>query len=137
MFLKKGLRDPSLICKLVMKNPRTFEEMLVIANKYALSEEATLDTRDQKKDNELGHSDQPNTSKSNDKTRKSNELTGSNDGAPLPAQVLYVGPTYACMCLHHRLRPPQSTSIVMPLATAVTPHVSKPHDYVNHMFMRP
>jgi hypothetical protein len=21
--------------------------------------------------------------------------------------------------------------------TAVTPHVSKPHDYVNHMFMRP
>jgi hypothetical protein len=22
-------------------------------------------------------------------------------------------------------------------STCVTPHVSKPHDYVNHMFMRP
>jgi hypothetical protein len=85
MFFKKGLRDPSLICKLAMKNPRTYEEMLAIANKYALSEEATLDTRDQKKDNELGHPDQPSTSKSNDKKRKSNELTRSDDGAPLPA----------------------------------------------------
>jgi hypothetical protein len=33
-------------------------------------EEATLDTRDRKKDKELGHSDQPNTSKSHDKNRK-------------------------------------------------------------------
>jgi hypothetical protein len=47
------------------------EEMLAIANKYALAEEATLDTRDQKKDKELGHSDQPNTTKNNDKMRKS------------------------------------------------------------------
>jgi hypothetical protein len=47
------------------------EEMLAIANKYALAEEATLDTRDQKKDKELGHSDQPNTTKNNDKKRKS------------------------------------------------------------------
>jgi hypothetical protein len=53
-----------------MKNPRTSEEMLAITNKYALAEEVTLDTRDPKKDKELGHSDQPSTSKGNDKKRK-------------------------------------------------------------------
>jgi hypothetical protein len=46
MFFKKGLRDPSLIRKLIMKNPRTSEAMFTIANKYALAEEATLDTRE-------------------------------------------------------------------------------------------
>jgi hypothetical protein len=46
MFFKKGLRDSSLIRKLTMKNPRTSEEMLAIANKYALAKEATLDTRE-------------------------------------------------------------------------------------------
>jgi hypothetical protein len=71
MFFKKGLGDSSFICKLAMKNPRTSEEMLAIANKYALVEEATINTRDQKKDKELIHSDQPSTSKSNDKKRKS------------------------------------------------------------------
>jgi hypothetical protein len=57
MFFKKGLRDSSLIRKLTMKNPRTLEEMLAITNRYALAEEVTLETRDQKKDNELSHSD--------------------------------------------------------------------------------
>jgi hypothetical protein len=70
MFFKKGLRDSSLICKLTMKNPRTSEEMLAIANKYTLAEEVTLDTREQK-DKGLGHSDQPSTSKINNKKRKS------------------------------------------------------------------
>jgi hypothetical protein len=46
MFFKKGLRDSSLICKLSMKNLRMSEEMLAIANKYALDEEAPLDNRD-------------------------------------------------------------------------------------------
>jgi hypothetical protein len=46
MFFKKGLRDSSLIRKLTMKNPRTSEEMLVIANKYALAKAAPLDTRE-------------------------------------------------------------------------------------------
>jgi hypothetical protein len=41
-----------------MKNPRTSEEMLSIANMYALAEEVTLDTKEQKKE-ELGHSDEP------------------------------------------------------------------------------
>jgi hypothetical protein len=71
MFFKKGLRDSSLICNLAMKNPRTSEEMLAITNKYALAKEATINTRDQKKDKELSHSDQSDTSKSNDKKRKS------------------------------------------------------------------
>jgi hypothetical protein len=53
MFFKKGLRDSSLIHKLTMKNPRTSEQMLAIANKYTLTEEATLNTREQKK--ESGH----------------------------------------------------------------------------------
>jgi hypothetical protein len=53
-----------------MKNPRTSEEMLAITSKYALAEEVTLDTRDPKKDKELGHSDQPSTSKGNGKKRK-------------------------------------------------------------------
>jgi hypothetical protein len=70
MFLKKGLKDSSLIHKLAMKNPRTSEEMLAITNKYTLAEEATLDTKEQKKDKELGHSDHPSISKSHDKKRK-------------------------------------------------------------------
>jgi hypothetical protein len=71
MFFKKGLRDSSLICMLTKKNPRTSEEILEIANKYALAEEATLDTRDQKEDKEQGHSTQPNTLKNNDTKRTS------------------------------------------------------------------
>jgi hypothetical protein len=47
MFFKKGLRGPFLIRKLTMKNPRTSEEMFSIANKYALDEESTLDTREE------------------------------------------------------------------------------------------
>jgi hypothetical protein len=54
MFFKKGLRDSSLICKLIMKNLRAFKEMLAIANKYALTEEATLGNIDSKKDKESG-----------------------------------------------------------------------------------
>jgi hypothetical protein len=53
-----------------MKNPRTFKETLAIVSTNALVEEVTLDTRDQKKDKELGHLEQPNTSKSHDKKRK-------------------------------------------------------------------
>jgi hypothetical protein len=33
-----------------MKDPRTLEEMFYIMNRYALAEEATLDTREQKKE---------------------------------------------------------------------------------------
>jgi hypothetical protein len=69
MYFNKGLNDSSLISKLAMKNPRTFEEMLEITKEYALAEEATLDTRDQKKDKELSNSDHPSTLKSNDKKR--------------------------------------------------------------------
>jgi hypothetical protein len=53
-----------------MKNPRTSEEMLAIANKYALVEEATLKTRESKKDKKSSHSDRPGTSKSNNRKRK-------------------------------------------------------------------
>jgi hypothetical protein len=70
IFFKKELRDSSLIHKLTMKNPRTSEKMLEIANKHALTEEATFVARDQKKDKELGHLDQSTTSKSHDKWRK-------------------------------------------------------------------
>jgi hypothetical protein len=52
MFFNKGLRDSFLIRKLTMKSPRTSEEMLAITNKYALAEEAALDTREQKKEKE-------------------------------------------------------------------------------------
>jgi hypothetical protein len=71
MFFKKGLRDPSLICKLPMKIPRTSEAMFTITNKYALAKEVTLDTREQKKENESSHMDQPSSSKGHDKKRKS------------------------------------------------------------------
>jgi hypothetical protein len=53
-----------------MKNPRTSEEMLAIANKYALAEEATIDTRGQKKEKESGHADQPSSFKGHDRKRK-------------------------------------------------------------------
>jgi hypothetical protein len=42
--------------------------MLDIANKFALAEEVTLDTREQKK--ESGHMDQHSSSKGHDKKRK-------------------------------------------------------------------
>jgi hypothetical protein len=57
MFFKKGLRNSSLIRKLVMKNPKMSEEMLAITNKYALTEEATLNTREQKMVKESCYSD--------------------------------------------------------------------------------
>jgi hypothetical protein len=68
MFFRKGLRDSSLIRKLAMKNPRMSEQMLAIASKYALAEEAILDTREQKK--KSGHTDQSSSSKGHDKKRK-------------------------------------------------------------------
>jgi hypothetical protein len=74
MFLKKGLRDSYLICKFTIKNPKTSDEMLVITNKYALAEEATFNNsdpnRDSRKDKESGQSDQPSSSKGNNKKRK-------------------------------------------------------------------
>jgi hypothetical protein len=69
MFFKKGLRDPSLIPKLAMKNPRMSKAMFIIANKYALTEEAALNTREQKKE-DSGHADQPSSSKGHDKKSK-------------------------------------------------------------------
>jgi hypothetical protein len=54
MFFNKGLKDSSLIRKLTMKNLRTSKQMFSIANRYALAEEATHNTREQ---NESGHPD--------------------------------------------------------------------------------
>jgi hypothetical protein len=68
MFFKKGLWDTSLIRELTMKNPMMSEQMLAIANKYALAKEVTLDTREQKK--ESGYTNQPSSSKGHDKKRK-------------------------------------------------------------------
>jgi hypothetical protein len=51
---------------------RTYEEMLAIMNKYALAEEVTLDTREQKKEYESGNSVQPGSYKSHNKKRKAN-----------------------------------------------------------------
>jgi hypothetical protein len=70
MFFKKGLRDPSLIRKLTMKSPRMLEAILAIDNKYALAMEATLDTREEKKEKDSGHTDQPSSSKGHGKKRK-------------------------------------------------------------------
>jgi hypothetical protein len=67
MFFKKGLREPSLIQKLAMKNPRMSEVMFYIANRYTLAEEATLDNREQK---ESGLTDHPSSSKGHDKKKK-------------------------------------------------------------------
>jgi hypothetical protein len=67
MFFKKGLRDSSLIRKLTINNPMISEQMFSIANRYALADEATLDTREQK---ELGHS-------GNDKKRKSDHSSNA------------------------------------------------------------
>jgi hypothetical protein len=69
MFFKNGLEDPSLICKLAMKTPRMSKALFAIVNKYALAEEATLDTREQKKE-DSGHADQPSSSKGHNKKRE-------------------------------------------------------------------
>jgi hypothetical protein len=70
MFFKKGLRDPARIRKVALKNPRMSEAMFIIANKYALAEEATLNTREQKKEKDSGHADQHSSSKGHNKKRK-------------------------------------------------------------------
>jgi 5-methylcytosine-specific restriction endonuclease McrBC regulatory subunit McrC len=70
MFFKKAFKDSSLIHKLTMKSPRTLEEMLAIFNKYTLAVEATLETREKKKEKESGHRDQPSSSKDHGKKRK-------------------------------------------------------------------
>jgi hypothetical protein len=70
LFVKEGLRDPSLIRKLTMKNPRTSKAMFAITNKYALAEEVTLDTREHRKEKESGHTDQPSLSNGHEKKRK-------------------------------------------------------------------
>jgi hypothetical protein len=67
MFLKKGLRDSSLIHKLTKKNPRTSEEMLAITNKYALAEEVK----------ESSQFNRPGTSTSNNKKRKSDRCVAN------------------------------------------------------------
>jgi hypothetical protein len=74
MFFKKGLRDPAMIRKLAMKSLRMSKAMFVIANRYALAEEATLDTREQKKEKDSGHADQPGSSKGHDKKRKADRF---------------------------------------------------------------
>jgi hypothetical protein len=70
MFFRKGLRDPTLIHKLTLKIPRMLEAIFAIANKHALAKEATLDTREQKKEKDSGHADQPSSSKGHSKKRK-------------------------------------------------------------------
>jgi hypothetical protein len=70
MFFKKGLKDLPLIQKLTMKNPRMLEAMFAIANRYALAQEVTLDTGEQKKEKDSGHADQPSSFKGHDKKRK-------------------------------------------------------------------
>jgi hypothetical protein len=70
MFLKKVLGDPSLIHKLAMKNPKMSDAMFAIANKYTLAKEATLDMREQKKEKESGHTNQPSSFKGHNKKRK-------------------------------------------------------------------
>jgi hypothetical protein len=48
--------------------------MFAITSRYALAEEATLDTREQKKEKDLGHADQPISSKGHDKKRKTDRF---------------------------------------------------------------
>jgi hypothetical protein len=62
MFFKKGLKDSSLILKLIMTSPRMSEEMLAITNKYTLVEEVTLNPRVQKQEKQSGHAEQPSSS---------------------------------------------------------------------------
>jgi hypothetical protein len=67
--------DSSLIRKLTMKNPRISEETFPITNKYALAEDAALDTREQKKYS--GHAGQPSSSKGHDKKRKADRYVNA------------------------------------------------------------
>jgi exonuclease III len=74
---KKGLRDPSLIHKLTTKNPRASKEMFTIANKYTLAKGVALDIREQKKEKDSGHMDQPSSFKGHDKMRKADRFVNA------------------------------------------------------------
>jgi hypothetical protein len=49
-----------------------------------------------------------------------------------PSSPIDFSPEQLVRCSHLLRRPPDCYS----RSAFVTPHVSKPHDYVNHMFMR-
>jgi hypothetical protein len=46
------------------------EAMFAITKKYAMAEEVTLEAKEQKKEKDSGHMDQPSSSKGHDKNRK-------------------------------------------------------------------
>jgi hypothetical protein len=51
--------------------------MLAIINRYALTEEAALNNKEQRKEKESGHTDWPSSSKSDDKKRKVDHLVNT------------------------------------------------------------
>jgi hypothetical protein len=100
MFLKKGLRNSSLICKLTMKNPRSSEDMFSIVIKYALAEEVTLDTREQK---DLGHTDQPSSSKDHDKKRKADHSINAVERPQCHKEYRPRSGEFEGFLLHHKM----------------------------------
>jgi hypothetical protein len=53
-----------------MKNPKMSEAIFAFTNRYNLAEEATLNTREQKKEKDPSHINQPSSSKGHEKKRK-------------------------------------------------------------------
>jgi hypothetical protein len=71
MYFKKGLKHGELFHKLARKNPRSCKELFTIADKYTIAEEAILETQGSKKDKRSSHNDRSESSKSQDRKRKS------------------------------------------------------------------
>jgi hypothetical protein len=69
-FIQCFCNKRNIIRKLAMKNPWRLEALFTIANRYALFEEVTLDTREQKKEKDSGHADHPSLSRGHDKNGK-------------------------------------------------------------------
>jgi hypothetical protein len=86
--------------------------MFTIANKYALAEEVTFGTREQKKEKESGHVDQQSSSKGNDTKRKSDHFINgvewpchNKEYQPMPGE--FEG-FLDCICIFH---PRESTRL--------------------------
>jgi len=71
MYFKEGLRDTALFHKLTRKDIRTCEQLFDIANQFAKAEEVILEIQERKRDGQSSHHDRAESSKSQDKKKKS------------------------------------------------------------------
>jgi len=93
MYFKKRLKDPEFFRKLARKDVRTCEELFFIANQYALAEEAVLKTRKNRRDRKTSHHEKHESSRTQDKKKKSDCEVMNIERPRSPKPVHGINPT--------------------------------------------